>query len=113
MSHLVEPASLIAPRESDERPPFRQLVKPRDFERQPQRIPAGQHIADRADLDPLGVVNHMLGEDRQAAHLDAFAVKMMLREADGIEAHALGELRDFDHFVDHLLPALRTVGDWA
>ena len=113
LRHLVEPARLVTAREADERPALGQLIQPCDFEREPQRIPPGQHVADRADLDPFGVVDHVLRQHWQAAHLEAFAVQMMLREADRIEADFLGQLRDLHHFFDHALPAIGTVRDRA
>ncbi len=47
LRHLIQPAGLIAAREADERAPLGQLIEPRDFERQAQRIPSGQHVSDR------------------------------------------------------------------
>ena len=113
LRHLVEPAGLVTAREAHEGPALGQLIQPCDFEREAQRIPSRQHVADRADLDPLGVVDHVLRQHRQAAHLEAFAVQMMLGEADRVEAHFLRQLRDLHHFVDHALPAVGTVRDRA
>src|SRR5579885_1460779 len=113
LRHLVEPSRLIPARETDEGAAPGQLIEPRDFQRQPQRVPSRQHVSNRTDLDALGVIDHMLGQHRQAAHLDPFAVQVMFGEADRVEAHVLRDLRQFDDFIDHLLPFFRMVCDRA
>ena len=111
LRHLIEPAGLIPARKAHERAPLGQLIEPGDFERQAQRVPSGQDVTNRTDLDPLGVVNHVLGQYREAADFDALAVQVMFGEAHGVETHVLRNLREFDHFVDHLLPAFGMVRD--
>ena len=113
LRHLVEPSRLVTAREADEGPPLGQLIQPCDFEREAQRVPSRQNVADRADLDPLGVVDHVLRQHRQAAHLQAFAVQVMLGETDRVKAHFLRQLRDLHDLFDHALPAVGTVCDRA
>src|ERR1700687_2984772 len=81
LRHLVQPPRLISAREADESAALGKLIEPGDFEREAQRIPSGQHISDRTDLDALGIMNHMLREDRQTAHRDAFTGSVMFWEA--------------------------------
>src|SRR5712692_4562128 len=64
LRHLVEPARLIAARETDHRAPLGQLIEPRDFEREPQRIPSGEHVADRPGHDLFRVMENVLREQR-------------------------------------------------
>jgi hypothetical protein len=106
LRHLVEPARLIAACKTDHRPALGQLIEPRDFEGEPQRIPSGEHVADRPRHDPFRVMENMLREYGQAAHLDPFAVQVMLGIGDRREAGILGDLREFDDFLDHFLPAI-------
>ena len=55
----------------------------------------------------------MLGQQRQAAHFTAFGVQVMFRERHCLETEILGELREFDDFVEHLLEAIITARDGA
>src|SRR5208282_1760795 len=75
LRHLIQPSGLVTAREPDQGAPFGQLIEPGDFQREPQRVPSGQHVTNRTNLDVLGVMNHMLREHGQATHLDAFAVQ--------------------------------------
>jgi hypothetical protein len=113
LRHLVEPARLVAASEADDRAPFGQLVQPRYLQRQPQRVPPRQHIADGAGLDPFGVLQDVLCQHRQAPHLDPFAMQMMLGESDRFESHVFRQLRDLDDLFDHPLPAILMHRDGA
>jgi len=106
LRHRIQPTRLVAARESAEGAALGDLIEPGNLERETQRIPARQHIANRTGHDLLGVIEHVLGEHRQAAHLAAFAVQMVLREGHGLEAEVLGELRELDYLVQHLLKAI-------
>ncbi len=113
LGHLVEPAGLITPGESDVGPALGELVEPGDFDRQTQRVPARQYVADRTDLQGRSVVDDVLGQYRKAADLHAFRMQVMLGEGDPGEAQVFGHARDFHHLVEHLLPALGVVSDGA
>ena len=107
LRHLIEPPRLVSARKANECAAFGELIEPGDFQRQAQRVPSRQYVANRPHLDPLGVMNHMLREYRQTAEFKPFAVQMMFREGDGIEAHVFSQTRQFGHFINHALPALR------
>ena len=51
-------------------------------------------------------MKNVLREHRQAAHLDPFAVQVMLGIGNRREARILGDLREFDDLLDHFLPAI-------
>ena len=89
LRHLIQPAGLIPARETDQGAALSELIEPRDFEGESQRIPTGQHVSNRTNFDPLSIVNDVLGEHRQAPHLDPFAVQVMLGETNRVEADFL------------------------
>ena len=55
----------------------------------------------------------MLGEYRQAAHLPAFGVQVMLGKGHRGEAEVFGHLREFNNFFQHLLKPVSTRRDRA
>src|SRR5579871_4142197 len=57
LRHLIQPAGLIAARETHEGAPLGELIEPCDFECEAQRIPSRQYVSDGAGLDALGVVD--------------------------------------------------------
>src|SRR5262245_1920650 len=62
LRHLIEPAGLIATGESDKCATLGQLIQPADLERQAQRIPARQNIANGTNLDAFSIVDDVLVE---------------------------------------------------
>ena len=112
LCHLIEPAGLISARKAHKRAALGQLVQPRDFQGQAQRVPSRQYVTNWTDLNAFGVVDHMLGEHRQAADFYPFAVQVMFGEAYSVETDVLRDLGELDHLIDHLLPALGMARDW-
>ena len=111
LRHLVQPALLVAAGKADKRAPLGQLVQPGGCDRQTQRVPTGQHIADGADLYPFGLHGHVQEKLGRRAHLEAFAVQMVFREGDRVKAQLFGKPGQFDDFLKHGLPAVRMRGD--
>jgi hypothetical protein len=62
LRHLIEPAGLISACEAHEGAALGELIEPRDFKREAQRIPSGQDVTDGSGLDVLGVVDDVLGK---------------------------------------------------
>src|SRR5713226_5073426 len=107
LRHLIEPSRLVAACKADKCAALGELIEPGDFQRQAQRVPSRQYVANRPHLNVFGVMNDMLREHRQTAEFKSFAVQVMFREGDRVEAHVFSETRQFGHFIDHALPALR------
>ena len=111
LRHLVQPALLVAAGKADKRAPLGQLVQPGRCHRQAQRVPTGQHIADGADLYPLGLHGHVQQKLGRSAHLEAFAVQVVFREGDRVKAQLFGKPGQFDNLLKHGLPAVRMRGN--
>ena len=89
LRHLIEPSGLIPTRETHDRAALGQLIEPGDFKREAQRVPSGKDVTNRTDLDPLGVVDHVLGQYREGCPSRCLRCESDVREAHRVETHVL------------------------
>ena len=102
---------LVAAREADEGAPLGELVEPSDLDRQPQRVPSRQHVANRPNAQMVGIHRDIQVQSRDAADLEPFGMQVMLGEGDHLDAQVLGHAGELDDLLEHHLPALVVRGD--
>ena len=87
LAQRVDPARLIAARESGKRPALGHLVENRDILRDAKRIVAGQDQSQLPDPQPLGLhPKEHVEQDRVGGNLFALDMEMMLGKRDPIVA---------------------------
>ena len=104
LRHHVDPAALVAAREAGVGAPARHVVEHGDVLGDADRVLGGQHDAELADPDALGlhpdeeVEQHGIGRQ-----LEALDVEVVLGEADRVVAEGVGEPRLGGEIGQHAL----------
>ena len=104
LRHHVHPAPLVAAREAGDGAPAAHVIEHRDVLGDADRVLGGQHDAELADADALGLHRDVeVEQDGVGGELEALDVEVVLGEGDRVVAEAVGELRLLGEFLEHVL----------
>ena len=98
----VHPAPLVAAREAGVGPAPGHPVQHGDVLRHPDRVLGGEHDAELAHPDALGLEPHeQVEEHGVVGDLEALQVEVVFGEADGVVAELVGQLSLLQHLGQH------------
>ena len=104
LRHDVDPAALVAAREARAGAPARHVIEHGDVLGDAERIVGGQHDAELADADALGLHGEVeIEQHRVVGELEAFDVEVMLGEADRVVAELVGRAGLLGELLQHAL----------
>ena len=119
LAQHVHPPVLVAAGHAQPEPSLAELVEQRHVLGRADRVPGGQHDAERREQDALGP-GRQVGEEHQRVdrELEAFGVEVVLGHHQRVEADLVGVDRDLPDLVQQLLvrldvPPDRPLGDLA
>ena len=103
----VDPAALIAARKAGQRASARHMVEHRDVLGDANRVMRGQHDAELADADALGLHRQVEVEhDRVGRELETLNVEVVLGEADRVVTERVAGLGERTEVGQHVLVQL-------
>jgi hypothetical protein len=102
LRHDVDPAALIAARETGVGAAAAHVIEHRDILGDADRIVGGQHDAELTDADALGLHGDVeIEQHRVVGELEALDVEVVLGEADRVVARRVGQLRLLGELGQH------------
>ena len=72
---------------------------------------AGENISDGADLDAMRMIDDVLIQGRQPAHLHPLCMQMVFGKSHRLKTQLFGHLRELNDFVQHPLKVVRAMRD--
>ena len=104
LGHDVDPAALVAARETGVGASAGHVVEHRDVLGHANRIVGRQHDSELSDAQAPGLHPDIeVEQDRVVGNLEAFGVEVMLGEADRVVAEVVGQAGLRGNFAQHLV----------